>query len=202
MTKFKVGDKVRWCVSYVDYKSDDDEPVEFGVVSDVFNSAVDVIFDLAKSDGGLYCLLDEIELVEDKSWPQVGDKGVWWGSVYTLVDDGKHSSWPYWKGKSRASWNRIDCEGYKPYYEEETEKGEDNMTEDSNQFVGTTKVIKEVINTLDSSGAIMSIKPLKCSNVQLTVGAEFCDSFSNCFNKRTLQELIHNLQEVCDLLEP
>ena len=78
---------------------------------------------------------------------------------------------------------------------------ENNMTEDSNQFVGTTKVIKEVINTFDSGGAKMSIEPTTKANVRLTVGAEYRHGGANCFNKRTLQELIHNLQEVCDLME-
>ena len=145
----------------------------------------------------------DLELVEeDKSWPQVGDKGIWQGSVYTLVNDGKRSSWPYWKGKDDCSWNPFTTKGYKPYYEEETEKGEDNMTENSNQFVETTKVIKEVINTLDSGGAKMSVEPTGKANVRLTIGAEYRHGGANCFNKRTLQDLIHNLQEVCDLLEP
>ena len=202
MTKFKVGDRVRWCVSYTDYTGESEgEPVEFGVVSDVFPRAVDVVFDLAKSDGGLYCLLDEVELVEeDKSWPQVGDKGVWRGWVYTLVDDGFYSSQPYWRRSDSVGWNPITTKGYTPYYEEETE--EDDMTAQSdNQFVGTTKVIKEVINTFDSGGAKMSIEPTTKANVRLTIGAEYRHGGANCFNKRTLQELIHNLQEVCDLLE-
>lgn len=72
----------------------------------------------------------------------------------------------------------------------------------TNQFVGTTKVIKEVINTFDSGGAKMSIEPTTKANVRLTIGAEYRHGGANCFNKRTLQELIHNLQEVCDVLEP
>ena len=144
---------------------------------------------------------DALELVEEEyKTPEgvvvkVGDKGVWWGHEYTLVDNPVDScrGKVYWK--SKFGWNPLDTKGYTLKQKNVNKEKEMKLTE----TVTETK-IKKVLDGELSNGAYISTGVWEEGEIKLVVGAKYSDAYCCYFNKESLTELIEELTAVRDLL--
>ena len=156
------------------------------------------------ANGWWYGRLAALELVEEEyKTPEgvmvkVGDKGVWYGYEYTLVDgpNPRGEGGVHWSA-GKYSWNPLTVRGYTLKQENVNKEKEKKLTETTT--VTETK-IKEVLDGQLSNGAFISTKLWPKGEIELVVGARYSDAYGSFFNKESLTELIEELTAVRDLL--